>query len=75
MRLLTLSNEEIQKLVDQFDKESKALKHELFKLAWFMRGALSIEEAYMLDVADREIISNIVKENLETTKETQMPFF
>lgn len=75
MRLLTLSNSEIQKLVDQLDKESKALKHELFKLAWFMRGSLSIEEAYMLDVDDREIIANIVKENLETTKETQMPFF
>lgn len=75
MRLLTLSNEGIQKLVDQFDKESKALKQELFKLAWFMRGALSIEEAYMLDVTDREIISNIIKENLETTKETNLPFF
>lgn len=75
MRLLTLSNEEIQKLVNQLDKESKALKFEIFKLAWFMRGSLGINEAYMLDVLDREIISDLIKENLETTKETQLPFF
>jgi hypothetical protein len=67
--------EEIHKEVKKLEDESKALKKELYKLAWFMRGALTFEQAYMLDVADREIIGEIVKENLETTKESQLPFF
>jgi hypothetical protein len=67
--------EEIHREVKKLDDESKALKKELYKLAWFMRGALSFEEAYSLDVADREILGDIIKENLETTKESQLPFF
>jgi hypothetical protein len=67
--------EEIHKEVKKLEDESKALKKELYKLAWFMRGALTFEQAYLLDVADRDIIGEIVQENLETTKESQLPFF
>jgi hypothetical protein len=67
--------EEINAVVEELEGESKALKKELYKLAWYMRGALSIEEAHMLDYQDRIVISEIIKENLETTKETRMPFF
>jgi hypothetical protein len=70
-----MSMEEIHREVKKLEDESKALKKDLYKLAWFMRGALSFEQAYLLDVADREIISEIVQENLETTKESQLPFF
>lgn len=70
-----MTMEEIHREVKKLDDESKALKKELYKLAWFMRGALSFEEAYSLDVADREILGDIIKENLETTKESQLPFF
>ena len=40
-----------------------------------MRGALSIEQAFMLDIQDREIIIDLIKDNLEMTKESGMPFF
>jgi hypothetical protein len=75
MRLLTLTIDEINSVVEELDAESKALKKELFKMAWFMRGSLSIDEAYMLDYQDRTIISDVIKDNLETTKESKMPFF
>lgn len=70
-----MTMEEIHKEVKKLEDESKALKKELYKLAWFMRGSLTFEQAYLLDVADRGIISEIVQENLETTKESQLPFF
>jgi hypothetical protein len=57
------------------DEESKALKKEIYKLAWFMRGSLSIEEAFSMDLMDRDILIEIIKENLETAKETGLPFF
>lgn len=55
--------------------QQKNLKSELAKMCWYMRGGLSYDEAYNLSVEDREIISHIVKENLETTKKSGMPFF
>jgi len=70
-----MTMEEIHKEVKKLEDESKALKKDLYKLAWFMRGALTFEQAYLLDVADRDIIAEIVNENLETTKESQLPFF
>lgn len=70
-----MTMDEIHVEVKKLDDESKALKKELYKLAWFMRGSLGFEEAYNLDVADREILSEIIKDNLETTKASQLPFF
>jgi hypothetical protein len=40
-----------------------------------MRGGVTIEDAFALSMEDREIISNIIKENLETTKKSGLPFF
>jgi hypothetical protein len=57
------------------DNDAKALKLEVFKLAWYMRGAVSIDEAFALTYEDREIISKLVEDNLETTKKSGLPFF
>jgi len=67
--------DEIQEIVKQMDGEQKELKNECYKLAWFMRGACSLDEALSLAYEDREIIGNIIKENLETTKKSGQPFF
>jgi hypothetical protein len=66
---------EIHEVVKELEVESKAIIKELYRLAWFMRGALNIEQAYMLDYDSRAIIAEIVESNLETTKETKLPFF
>lgn len=72
---MTLSLQEIEELVSQFDKESKALRSELIRMSWFMRGGINIDQAYMLDPQEREIIAALIKENLETTEKTKLPFF
>lgn len=36
---------------------------------------MSYAEAMNLSFDERQIISEIIKENLETTKKTQLPFF
>ena len=66
---------EIERLVKEFDKDAKAIKSELLKLCWFMRGSLSLTEAHLLTGEERELIGKLITENLNTTKETQMPFF
>jgi hypothetical protein len=40
-----------------------------------MRGGITLEEAYNLNQEDRILINAIIKENLETTKESGLPFF
>jgi hypothetical protein len=72
---LTLANDEIVKLVESLEKESKSLKKDLFRLCWYMRGSITIEQAFQLDYENREIINGIISENLETTKESGLPFF
>lgn len=67
--------EEIDKLTKEMETEIKAIKDELYKFCWFMRGGLNIEQAYMLDPEDREIIAKLIDSNLETTKSSGLPFF
>jgi ABC-type antimicrobial peptide transport system permease subunit len=72
---LSLANEEIVELLEKFDKEAKAIKHDLLSICWYMRGSISYDDAFMLTSEDREIISKIIEGNLETTKESGLPFF
>jgi hypothetical protein len=66
---------EINELEARMFRESYQIKEECYKLAWFMRGSLSVTEAMMMSHDDREIIGIIIKENLETTKKTGLNFF
>jgi hypothetical protein len=72
---LALDLEGINKLVVEYEQESKALKDELFRICWYMRGGIPPSEAYLLTYEDREIISKIIEKNLEITKESGQPFF
>jgi hypothetical protein len=40
-----------------------------------MRGSVTVDDVFAFAVEDREIISKIVKDNLETTKKSGLPFF
>lgn len=75
MRILTWSVDEILSEVKILEDESKELKFQLTKLCWYMRGGLSYDEAYALGPEEREIITRLISDNLDTTKETGMPFF
>jgi hypothetical protein len=72
---LRLDNEGIEKLVNQYDNDAKAIREELLKMCWYMRGGMSYSEAQNLTTEERSIIVKIIEENLETTKNTQLPFF
>jgi hypothetical protein len=62
-------------MINDFDKDSKALKKNIFKICWYMRGGLSFTEAMELGSQDRELINSVIEENINTTKETGLPFF
>lgn len=74
-RLLVLNSDQIAKLIDQMDKDITNIKQEALQMSWYMRGGISYEQALQLSVSEREIISKIIKENMETTKKSGLPFF
>ena len=57
------------------DKEVAAIKHEALKLSWYMRGGLTYDQALQLGYEERLAINDLIKENLETTKKSGLPFF
>lgn len=73
--LLTSSSEQIEKLLEGYDKDIKRIRSECIKLSWYMRGGLTYDQALNLSLQEREIISDLIKENLETTKKSGLPFF
>lgn len=66
---------EILEEVKHMENGQKEVKNEIMKLCWYMRGSVTLDEGYNLSYEDRAIIGDIVKENLETTKKSGMPFF
>jgi len=44
-------------------------------MCWYMRGGLSYDDSMMLSQTERELIGAMIKDNLETTKKSKMPFF
>ena len=75
LKLLTLNNDEVEKLVESYEKQSDALRDEALRLAWHMRGSVSYEHALMLSSTERNMIGKIIKENFETVKKTGLPYF
>lgn len=71
---MNLPREEILEYVKHIEKEAQLIKKDLLKICWYMRG-MSYQEALHLDTDERKIIAEIIKDNLETTKKTQLPFF
>jgi hypothetical protein len=70
-----MDDAEILSFIEELESSSKALKHETLSLCWYMRGGISYDEAMLLSLDERNIISDIVKSNMEATKKSGLPFF
>ena len=69
-----LEDDEIQTLADGYELDIKAIKDLAYRVSWYMRGGVSVENyLYDMDLEDREIIQKIIKENVENTKNAKMP--
>lgn len=57
------------------EQEANSIKQESFKLSWYMRGGINYEQVLQLSIKERRMIAELAKENMETTKKTNLPFF
>ena len=57
------------------EKDCQSIRQEALKLSWFMRGGLTYDQAMALSIQERTQINELIKDNLETTKKSGLPFF
>jgi hypothetical protein len=62
-------------MIDGMEKEANAIREEILRLCWHMRGGITYDQAMMLSFEERKSIGSIIKENMETTKKTGLPYF
>lgn len=66
---------QIEKMVDVMDQEAKQIRNSVLKLCWYMRGGVTYTEGMNMSSQERELINAIIKENIDTTKKSGLPFF
>jgi hypothetical protein len=62
-------------MIDQMEKECNDIRQEALKMSWYMRGGLTYDLALQLTDGERALINSLIKENLDTTKKSGLPFF
>ena len=72
---MNLNAEEIEELIEKFEQDSKAIRNSLLEMCWHMRGSISYDDGMLLSYVEREIINKLIKEHIETTQKSGMPFF
>ena len=70
-----MDSEKINLMVDQMEKECNDIRQEALRLTWYMRGGLNYDQALQLNATERKTVSELIKDNLETTKKSGLPFF
>jgi len=62
-------------MIDRMDQEASDLKRQGLKMSWYMRGGASYNDVMQMSSAERKLINELAKENIETTKKSNLPYF
>jgi hypothetical protein len=62
-------------MLEGYERDVRALKDDALRMSWYMRGGLSYDDAMLLSLTERELIGKIIKDNMETTQKSRLPFF
>jgi hypothetical protein len=57
------------------EKEISDIKSQSLKLVWHMRGGISYTDVLNMSMPERQLITKIIQDNMETTKKSGLPFF
>lgn len=62
-------------MIESMEQEAKSIRSESLRLAWYMRGGITYDQVLLLSSEERLMIAELAKDNLETTKKTNLPYF
>jgi hypothetical protein len=57
------------------DQEAGDLRRQGLKMSWYMRGGATYDDIMNMSFIERTMIGDLIKDNLETTKKSKLPFF
>lgn len=57
------------------EKDCQNIRQEALKISWFMRGGITYDQTMALGIQERNLINELITDNLETTKKSGLPFF
>ena len=72
---LAATREQVSSYVDSLDKEADQIRAESLRLAWHLRGGGTYEDVMNMSPQERRLVSELAKENIETTKKSNLPWF
>ena len=61
--------------MEALDRECEGIREEALRLSWYMRGGLTYDKAMGLSPQERRLVNALIKDNLETTKKSGLPFY
>jgi hypothetical protein len=62
-------------MIERMDKEADSIRQQSLKMAWYMRGGATYNDIMQMSFQERSLVSELIKDNLETTKNSKLPFF
>lgn len=57
------------------EQEANSIRKSCIKRSWYMRGGATYQDVLNMSSSERAYIDELIKENLETTKTSRLPFF
>lgn len=57
------------------EEQVNAIKSNALQFSWYMRGGATYEDILNMSTSERKMIADLIKSNIETTKNTKLPFF
>lgn len=72
---MNLEPDELVAQFEDYERESKAIREETLRICWYMRGSISYDDAMLLSQSEKKLIDKIIKDNMEVTKKSGLPFF
>jgi len=67
---LKLKSDEIQSEINKLNEISGAIHKEIIDICFYMRGGITIDQAYKLTIQQREMIAKRIKKNIEQTEKS-----
>ena len=69
-----MTDSEIEEYLVGLDDEISKFKEDLFRISWYMRGGVTVNDLlHIYSFEDRDMIYEIINDNIKTTQDTRMP--
>lgn len=71
---MRVSNSDLEDFLKSFDQHILEIKEEIFKISWYMRGGVTSHDLFFVySFEDRDIMSKLIKDNIDATKKSGLP--